>query len=183
MPLLAGIETMGLSAFRQMRLLAEDQCKRPDRLACIALGDGERHRVAFNLAGVPGWMTVLCLILTHGAAVLSDVCASQLKVAGLVSHYLLVNHSMSTIILDLTTLRGHLKADVLAAPCTYFRAVHFAARLTRLLNVLLMATTIPYEESYHERKGQSKHHGFGRLIQHTGCFSLRPYLLQRACCR
>ena len=172
---------MCLSAFGQMRWPTEGQGKGPDRLARIALGDGERHGVACELAGVAGWMTVLSLIFTDGAAVLSDVSAAQVEVAAVVSHNLLVNHAMSTIVLDLSSLRGHFKADVFTAPCPYFRAVHFvAAGLNCWLTVLLLSATIPSEETYHERKGQSKQHDSGRRVEHTGSFSLRPCLLQRA---
>jgi hypothetical protein len=162
-------------AFHDMRWLTIDEAECSDRLFSIALGDGERHRVAFNLTCELGWMAIRNFILAHRPAMLPDVRARHIKAALAVRNNLLVNSSVSAIILDPPTLRGDFKPDVLASPCACLRALHSISRHARLaLHVSLLTRAIVCQKTYHKSNGKNNEIDFNGLAEHASCFNLIP---------
>ena len=131
-----------------MRSLTVDQRKRPDDFFGVALGDGERHRVAFNFTDEPGRMAVRGFIPADWPAVLSDVRAAEVEAPSCAGNNLLVYGSVSAIILDLTAFSSDLKADVVSAPSARARVFHVAVRQRRLTDgASLLSVAVACEES------------------------------------
>lgn len=164
-----------LPAFHDVRLLTVDETECSDRLFSIALDDGERHLVAFNLTCELGRMAIRNFILAHGPTMLSNVCARHIEAALAVRNNLLVNSSVSAIVLDLSTLRGDFESDVLASPCACLRALHSATRPARLaLHVSLLMRAIVCQKTYHKSDGENNEIDFSWLAEHASCFNLIP---------